>query len=151
MAAAQTADPRLTEVVDELLATLRGFIRKHHISHDEYRRAVGFMVETAAKGEIPLLLDVFLEATVDQVDATGRDGTETSVEGPFYAPNAPVMKSPCVLPHRADEPGDKLLLSGVVRTVDGEPLGGAMLDMWQSDAAGAYSHFNIPEAEAAWN
>jgi catechol 1,2-dioxygenase len=151
MAAAQTGDPRLKEIVEDLLASLRGLIRKHHISHDEYRRAVGFMLETAAKGEIPLLLDVFLEATVDQVDAAGRGGTETSVEGPFYAPNAPMLKSPCVLPHRPNEPGDVLLLSGAVRSLDGEPLAGAMLDMWQSDAEGAYSHFNIPEAQAPWN
>jgi catechol 1,2-dioxygenase len=147
----QGGDPRLTEVVDDLLSTLRALIRKHHINHDEYRRAVGFMLETAAKSEIPLLCDVFLEATVDQVDASGRAGTETSVEGPFYSPDAPIMRSPCVLPHRANEPGDVLFLSGTVRSVDGEALGGAMLDMWQSDAQGAYSHFNIPEAKAPWN
>ena len=151
MAAAQTGDPRLTEIVEDLLASLRGLIRKHHISHDEYRRAVGFMLETAAKGEIPLLLDVFLEATVDQVDAAGRGGTDTSVEGPFYAPDAPLMKSPCVLPHRPNEPGDLLLVTGSVRSLEGESLAGAMLDMWQSDAQGAYSHFNIPEAQAPWN
>jgi len=151
MAALQTGDARLTEVVDDFLLILKGFIRNHQISHEEYRRAVSFMVETATKGEIPLLLDVFLEATVDQVDATGRGGTETSVEGPFYAANAPLMKSPCVLPHRAHEPGDLLLLSGTIRSVEGEPLSGAMLDMWQSDAEGAYSHFNIPEHQAPWN
>jgi catechol 1,2-dioxygenase len=151
MAGTQTGDPRLTAVVEDLLATLRAFIRKQHISHDEYRRAIGFMMDTAAKGEIPLLFDVFLEATVDQVDAAGRSGTETSVEGPFYAPDAPLVKSPCVLPHRPGEPGDILLLSGTVRSTDGEPLSGAMLDMWQSDAQGAYSHFNIPKAEAPWN
>jgi catechol 1,2-dioxygenase len=149
--ASQTANPRLTELAEDLLTTLRGFVRKHQISHEEYRRAVGFMVETAEKGEIPLLFDVFLEATVDQVDAAGRRGTETSVEGPFYAPNAPMMKSPCVLPHRANEPGERLLLSGSVRSLDGEPLSGAVVDMWQSDAQGAYSHFNIPEAQAPWN
>ena len=151
MAPMQTGEPRLTEVVEDLLATLRAFIRKHHINHDEYRRAVGFMLETAAKGEISLLFDVFLEATVDQIDAAGRAGTESSVEGPFYAANAPLMNSPCVLPHRANEPGDILLLSGVVRSQDGDPLGGAILDMWQSDARGAYSHFNIPEEQAPWN
>jgi catechol 1,2-dioxygenase len=151
MAATQTSDGRLTEVVDDLLATLRSFILKHHISHEEYRHAVAFMCETAAKGEIPLLFDVFLEATVDRVDGAGRGGTETSVEGPFYASNAPLMKSPCVLPHRANEPGDILLTSGTVRSTDGEPLGGAMLDMWQSDAQGAYSHFNISEDQAPWN
>jgi catechol 1,2-dioxygenase len=148
---ADNNDPRLTEVVDDLLITLRAFIRKHRISHEEYRRAVGFMLQTAEKAEIPLLFDVFLEATVDQIDSAGRDGTETSVEGPFYAPNAPIMNSPCVLPHRQNEPGDVLFLSGTVRSVDGEPLGGAMLDMWQSDAEGAYSHFNIAEEKAPWN
>ena len=49
MAEGQKSDPRLTEVVEDLLATLRGFIRKHRITHDEYRQAVGFMLETAAK------------------------------------------------------------------------------------------------------
>jgi catechol 1,2-dioxygenase len=151
MARTQTGDPRLTEVVDDLLAMLRGFILKHRINHEEYRRAVSFMMDTAAKSEIPLLFDVFLEATVDRVDAAGRGGTETSVEGPFYAPDAPLMKSPCTLPHRSSEPGDVLLLSGTVRSTDGEPLGGAMLDMWQSDAQGAYSHFNIPKDQAPWN
>src|SRR5437588_5703059 len=147
----QGTNPRLREVVDELLTTLRAFIHKHHISHDEYRQAVGFMLETAEKGEIPLLMDVFLESTVDQVDSIGRNGTETSVEGPFYAPDAPLMKSPCVLPHRDDEPGDVLLVSGTIRSIDGEPLGGAMIDMWQSDAEGVYSHFNIPQSQAPWN
>jgi catechol 1,2-dioxygenase len=151
MATAQAGDQRLIKIFDELLTNLRGLIRKHRITHEEYRRAVGFMMEVAAKGEIPLLFDVFLEATVDQVGAEGRTGTETSVEGPFYLPNAPLVKSPCVLPHRPDEPGDILLLCGSVRAVDGEPLGGAILDMWQSDARGAYSHFNIPESQAPWN
>lgn len=151
MARTETNDPRLTEVVDDLLATLRGFILKHRINHEEYRRAVAFMMDTAAKSEIPLLFDVFLEATVDRVDAAGRGGTETSVEGPFYAPDAPLMKSPCTLPHRSGEPGDVLLLSGTVRSTAGEPLGSAMLDMWQSDAQGAYSHFNIPKDQAPWN
>jgi catechol 1,2-dioxygenase len=133
----QPGEARLTEVVDDLLTTLRGFIRRHRITHEEYRRAVGFMLETAEKGEIPLLLDVFLESTVDQVDSVGRSGTETSVEGPFYAPDAPIMKSPCVLPHRADEPGEVLFVSGTVQSVDGEALAGATLDFWQSDAEGA--------------
>jgi catechol 1,2-dioxygenase len=144
-------DPRLTEVVDDLLTTLRSFIRRNRITHEEYRRAVGFMVETAEKGEIPLLFDVFLEATVDQVDSAGRTGTETSVEGPFYLPDAPILKSPRVLPHRPNEPGEPLFVSGTVRSIDGQALDGAILDFWQSDAEGAYSHFNIPREQAPWN
>jgi hydroxyquinol 1,2-dioxygenase len=42
-------------------------------------------------------------------------------------------------------------VSGTIRSTDGEPLGGAMLDMWQSDAEGAYSPFDIPKDQASWN
>lgn len=147
----ETKTPRLTHLVDDLLDTLRAFIRDNGVTHDEYRQAVGFLCQVAEKGEIPLLLDVFLEATVDRVDSSGRAGTETSVEGPFYAPGAPEMKTPAVLPHRPNEPGDVLVFTGCVRSIDGAALGGAVLDLWQSDAEGAYSHFNIPPDKAPWN
>jgi catechol 1,2-dioxygenase len=143
--------PRLKKVFDQLLVTLREFIREHRINHDEYRQAVAFMLDTAQKGEIPLLMDVLLEATVDQVDSDGRTGTASSVEGPFYVANAPEMKSPAVLPHRTNEPGEVLFLSGSVRSTDGSPLVGAIVDVWQADAEGNYSHFNIPEKEAPFN
>jgi catechol 1,2-dioxygenase len=146
-----TANPRLTQVFDGLLTTLRQFIRDNQITHAEYRSAVAFMLETAAQGEIPLLMDVLLEATVDQVDGAGRPGSASAVEGPFYVPDAPAMKSPAVLPHRKDEPGEVLFISGTVRSTEGTSLAGAIVDVWQADARGAYSHFNIPEAEAPFN
>jgi catechol 1,2-dioxygenase len=142
--------PRLNQLFDNLVGTLRDFIRENRVTHEEYRRAVGFLTEAGAKGEIPLLFDVFVEVTVDEVDNNGRPGTRTTVEGPFYLPNSPVLKSPCVLPHRKDEPGTVLFLSGSVRGQDGRPLPGAVVDMWQSDSDGRYSHFDIP-AETARN
>ncbi|HVN91869.1 MAG TPA: dioxygenase [Candidatus Binataceae bacterium] len=145
------SSPRLKEVFDSLLVTLRQFIRDHKINHDEYRQAVAFMLHSAEKGEIPLLMDVLLEATVDQVDSEGRDGTASSVEGPFYVANAPAMNTPAVVPHRPNEPGDIVFVSGTVRSSSGAPLAGALIDIWQSDAHGAYSHFNIPESEAPFN
>lgn len=146
-----TPSPRLKQVFDKLLVNLRQFIRDNQIDHDEYRQAVAFMLETADKGEIPLLMDVLLEATVDQVDSVGRDGTASSVEGPFYVADAPAMKSPAVVPHRPNEPGEVLFVSGTVRSTDGTPLAGAIVDIWQADAQGAYSHFNIPKADAPFN
>jgi catechol 1,2-dioxygenase len=143
---------RLNEIFDDCVASLRALIRKHHITHDEYRRAVGFLTEVGkGDAEMSLLMDVFLEATVDQVESAGRKGTESSVEGPFYVPDAPAMRSPCVLPHRANEPGEVLIFSGTVRGIDGSALAGSVVDIWHADAAGAYSHFNIPKAEAPFN
>jgi catechol 1,2-dioxygenase len=44
-----------------------------------------------------------------------------------------------------------LIFSGVVRGTDGSVLGGAIVDIWHADAEGAYSHFNIPKAQAPYN
>ncbi len=151
MSATNSSNARLKELFDAMLETARQFIREHDLTHAEYRQAVAFALEVAEKGEIPLFVDVLLEATVDQVDGAGREGTASSVEGPFYVPDAPAMKSPAVLPHRENEPGEVLFLSGTVRATDGTPLSGATVDIWQADAEGAYSHFNIPQAEAPFN
>ena len=142
---------RLGEVFDKMLGTLRGFIRDNHVTHDEYRRAVAFLGEVGQKGEMSLLCDVFVEVSVDEVDNTGRKGTVTTIEGPFYLPDAPALTSPCVLPYRDDEPGPVLFFSGTVRASNGDPLPGAVLDLWQSDTDGRYSHFDIPAEEAPYN
>jgi len=42
---------------------------------------------------------------------------------------------------RPDEPGDRLVLGGRVTSTDGSPVAGAVLDVWQADANGAYSGF----------
>ncbi len=142
---------RLNEVFDNLLTTLRNFVQENRITHDEYRHAVAFMTEVGQKGEVSLLCDVFVEATVDAVDNHGRSGTITTIEGPFYVSDAPAMKSPCVLPHRPEEPGPVLFFSGTVFSSKGESLPGAILDLWQSDTHGQYSHFDIPKADAPYN
>jgi catechol 1,2-dioxygenase len=144
-------DDRLGEIFESLLATLKEFVLRHRITHDEYRRAVEFLGEVADKDELTLLCDVFLEAAVDTVDSSQRPGTATSVEGPYYVPEAPFLHSPCVLPHRANEPGEPLLFYGTVRATDGAPLDGAVLDVWQADATGAYSHFDIAKEKAPFN
>jgi catechol 1,2-dioxygenase len=144
-------NPRLNELFDDLVATLKGFIRKNHVTYNEYHRALELLVEAGDTKEIPLLMDVFLEMTVNDVTYADQPGTEATVEGPFYTPDAPMLKTPYVLPHRANEPGDVLFFSGTVRSTDGAPLSGALIDLWQADADGEYSHFNIPEEKAPFN
>jgi catechol 1,2-dioxygenase len=43
---------------------------------------------------------------------------------------------------RPDEPGDRLVLRGQARSLDGRPIAGATLDMWQAGADGFYSGFH---------
>jgi catechol 1,2-dioxygenase len=61
--------------------------------------------------------------------------TAADVRGPFFLEGAPqraVLAGP-------EEPGERLSISGVVLGPDCEtPLPGALLDVWQADAEGAY-------------
>jgi catechol 1,2-dioxygenase len=59
--------------------------------------------------------------------------TEANIEGPYYRPNAPFRSA------LADGlKGEPLRIAGRVRDVDGSPLSGAVIDVWQADREGAY-------------
>lgn len=141
---------RVKTVVEDLEQVLLEFIRKHRITHDDYRAATDLIVAEVKAGEASLLFDVFLEAEATDVGNVDRQGSIEAIEGPFYLPGAPVLEgSSPQLPQRPEEAGDVLVFSGRVTSTDGRPLEGAELDMWQADADGLYSqiHPNLPE----WN
>jgi len=151
-------DQRAGLIVRDLLDSVKEVIRRHGVTYPEYRRAVGFVLAAAERGELPLLCDVLLEATVEEADGSGRrtpGTTDGNVEGPFFAAGAPELGGPrpdggpVPLPMRADEPGEALVFSGTVRSLDGAAVPEAVLDLWQADADGRYSRFapGLPE----WN
>ena len=145
--ATSTTNPRVGAIFTDVIDALTGVIEKHQVTWEEYRAATEWLTLAASQGyEIPLMLDVFLSTPIDNVNAVG-EGTESNVEGPFYVPDAPLLEAPVVLPKRPDEPGEKLVFSGTVRSTDGSPLAGATLDVWQANGAGEYSHFSpdVPE------
>jgi len=145
--ATQTLNPRVAEVFSDMLEAVATVIQKRSVTYEEYREVGGFLEEVAKQGELPLLMDVFLGVVVDDANYTANGGTESNVEGPFYIPDAPILQPPYALPRRDNEPGETLVMSGTVESLDGTPLAGAMLDMWQANGAGEYSHFHpgVPE------
>ncbi len=64
---------------------------------------------------------------------TGKD-----IEGPFYRPNPPEGSELCP----ADQPGEKLILSGQVTDTFGNSIEGARVDVWQADKDGNYDVAN---------
>jgi len=141
---------RVRTVVDDLERMLVEFIRKHRITHEEYRAATDVIVAEVQAGEASLLFDVFLEAAATDVGNEGREGSIEAIEGPFYFPGAPWLQGPpYVLTQRPDEAGVPLVFHGRVTTEAGRPLAGVELDLWHADAAGLYSqiHPGIPD----WN
>ena len=69
--------------------------------------------------------------------AVGCVPTADNVKGPAYRKDAPFRNRLCP----PDEPGEPLTVSGTVTSAAGcEPLAGALLDVWQTDARGIYSN-----------
>jgi len=143
------SNDRLKTVVEDLERTLLDFMRKHRITHDEYRLATDLLVGSVKAGEESLLYDVFLEAKATDIGNIGREGSPEAIEGPFYLPGAPPLEAPYILPQRPDEAGDVLFLCGRITDPGGRPLSGAEIDLWQADADGLYS--NIHPGLPAWN
>lgn len=138
-----TTNTRLQVIFTDVLQSLLDIIRRHQVTWDEYRAATTWLTEAGAQGyEIPLMMDVFLSQTVDDVNFGAQGGTESNVEGPFYVADAQLLERPYVLPQREGEAGERLLFSGTVSSSDGSPLAGAMVDVWQASAAGEYSNFH---------
>ncbi len=76
---------RLAKLFKDLVDNyLKEFIRKNRVTPTEYRQAVKFLEKTGNSGEIPLMMDVFLETTVDEVAHNQWGGSSTAIEGPFY-------------------------------------------------------------------
>lgn len=63
--------------------------------------------------------------------------TADNIRGPFHREGAPFRDRLCP----PDEPGEPLVLSGVVTGLPScRPLSAALLDVWQTDARGFYSN-----------
>lgn len=143
-----TKNAKVEAAFVDLRQAVLDVIKKHRITWEEYRAGSEWLQLAGSQPhEIALLLDVFLSPTVDDVNAPRTGATESNVEGPFYVPGAPRLKPPYVLPQRREEDGEILFFSGNVRSTEGAPLPGALLDVWQSDSIGKYSniHPGIPD------
>jgi hydroxyquinol 1,2-dioxygenase len=62
--------------------------------------------------------------------------TEATVFGPFHLDDSPAL--PLGADIGASLPGDLCFVSGSVRGVRGEPVAGAVMEVWQADGAGFY-------------
>ncbi len=139
---------RVATVVGDLVDRVRQGLRDHNVTYEEYNAATDWLIRLGQAGEWPLFNDVFFESVIEQMAFDDRPGSKGTILGPYYVEGAPELTPPYVMPMRDKEPGDRLVLSGTVRSAtDGSPLANALLDMWQCDAEGIYSNIDpgVPE------
>lgn len=147
---ADTPPERVADIARAALDSLCQVILDYDVSYPEYRVFKQWLIDVGEGGEWPLFLDVFIEHAVEKVLARSRRGTKGSIEGPYYVAGAPELPSVATLPMRdidAEQP--PLVFSGQVTDLDGNGLGGSVIELWHADADGYYSQFadHLPE----WN
>jgi catechol 1,2-dioxygenase len=141
-------DERRSLLVGRTVESLRGLIEELEITDEEWFAALDYLTEVGKRDEFILLSDVNgLSVLVDDVTHAGEElGTPSNVLGPFYVPDAPLLDSPARI-CRPDEPGDPLVVSGVVRGTDGAAITDAVVDTWQTAANRLYENQDPAQPE----
>jgi len=138
-----TPSPRNRVLFESFLRHLIGFVRETRPTVEEWRTAIDFLVRTGQKcddvrnefGLIDALLGT--EMLVDIINGNRPEGaTPNSVLGPFFHPNAPRKANGTDI--TGGVKGDRVALYGQVKSLDGKPIAGADVDIWQTDEDGLY-------------
>jgi catechol 1,2-dioxygenase len=132
---------RANQLISDILRRIHEAIVENDVTYEEYQAAKQWLIDVGEAGEWPLFGDVYIEHVVEEHNFGNRPGSQGTILGPFHLPGAPLLEAPFELPHRPDEPGDPTVFSGRVTDVDGNPIAGAGLDVWQADSEGRYSGF----------
>jgi hydroxyquinol 1,2-dioxygenase len=138
-----TADPRLREILGSLVRHLHGFVREVEPTFEEWEQAIGFLTATGQKcddtrQEFILLSDVLgVTMLVDAINhRTASQATDSTVLGPFHMVASPRRELGDTIDLVAT--GEPCVVTGRVVTLDGAPLAGALVDVWQADDHGFY-------------
>lgn len=145
-------DPRTKMIVRRIVSDLFSTMEVLDVTESEFWNALHFMQSAAPEfGLIApgLGVDRFLDLLMDERDRQENKlgGTPRTIEGPLYVENAPLSDSEATL--NTDEEGEPMLLTGVVKGADGNPVKNAIVDIWHASSTGGYSHFDPSLGEFA--
>jgi hydroxyquinol 1,2-dioxygenase len=126
-----------------LVRHLHSFARDVELTEQEWFSAVRCLTEvghitTETRQEFVLLSDTLGLSTLvtSQNNKKPVDVTEATVFGPFFVEGAPEYECGADIANGAN--GKPCFVSGHVVDVDGRPVAGAVMDVWQSDKDGFY-------------
>ncbi|KAI0251235.1 Intradiol ring-cleavage dioxygenase [Lactifluus subvellereus] len=136
-------DRRMRFIFRNLTSKLHEFVSETDITTDEWMTAIQFLARTGQtctplRQEFILLSDVLgVSALVDALNNPTLEGaTESSVLGPFFTEDAPDV--PLGESIASEGKGEYMYVEGRVLTTSGEPVSGAVIETWETDAKGNY-------------
>lgn len=140
---ADTPDDRLRELMQSLVTHLHAFIRDVRLTESEWQTAIDFLtacghITDDRRQEFILLSDVLGASMQTITVANPVDGevTESTVFGPFFVEGSPEI--PLGGDIAGGAPGQPCWVQGRVTDVDGNPVAGARVEVWEADEDGFY-------------
>ncbi len=139
-----TPSPRLKEIMTSFVKHLHAFVREVRPTSEEWFAGIRFLAETGhwcddKRQEFILMSDTLgVSMLVDFINY-GKAGTatESTVLGPFFVEGAPEMALGANIA-RPGTPGEPCVVRGSVSGLDGKPIAGAVLDVWEAGGDGFY-------------
>jgi len=146
----EDTDGRLKFILEKLAHHLHDFVRETDLTHDEWRKGLELLynageISSPERNEFVLFSDVLgLSSLVDMVNSPD-DGTPSSVLGPFHVLGAPDV--PVGGDLKGENEGPTVVVGGRVLTTKGDPIEGAILEIWQTADNGLYSGQDEQQSE----
>jgi hydroxyquinol 1,2-dioxygenase len=138
-----TTEGRFTTVMSSLVRHLHAFASEVELTEDEWFAGIDFLTRvghiTDDKRQEFILLSDVLGLSMLVVGMNNRrppEATESTVFGPFFVAGSPAFANGDDLANGA--PGEPCLMQGRILSVDGEPVAGAHIEVWQADEDGLY-------------
>lgn len=138
---------RQREIMTALVRHLHDFCRDVRLTHDEFLAACAYLARAGQvcddrRQEFILLGDILgVEVLVDMItNPTGEGQSESTVLGPFYRENPPVLPKGASTVQKHFEGEETVYFEGHVRDTEGRPLAGVTIDVWEDAPNGLYEN-----------
>lgn len=135
--------PRLREVMTIMVNHLHAAVKEANLTTEEWMAGIEFLTKTGQmcsdwRQEFILLSDVLgVSMLVDALNHDRPEGsTENTVLGPFYVEGAPHYENGTNI--CLDHKGEPLVVRGRVTDNEGNPVAGAIVDVWATNDDGFY-------------
>ncbi|MDZ5456316.1 dioxygenase family protein [Azohydromonas lata] len=139
---------RVRQITARIVADLFRTIDELDVNADEFWAATDWLSRLGASGQMGLItaglgFDRLLDIRADEADRrAGRaEGTPRAIEGPLYIAGAPLSRYETRL-DEGEPRGEVLVMEGRVLDEQGQPVAGALVDVWHANEQGRYSHFD---------
>jgi hydroxyquinol 1,2-dioxygenase len=140
---ADTPDPRLKQIMTSLVQHLHAFARDVRLTEEEWNAGIAFLTAVGhitddRRQEFILLSDV-LGLSMQTINVNNErvgDATESTVFGPFFVEDAPLVGIGGDIAGGA--PGEPCWVEGSVTDLAGAPVPGARIEVWEADEDGFY-------------